>query len=67
MNQASVEMDQKKRSALYHDFQKRVVEASPIVYIHELDFITVYNKKLQNFLVSPLGLYSNFDQTWLQK
>lgn len=67
MNQAAIEMDPKKRAAIYHDFQKRVVDASPIVFIHELDFVTVHNKKLQNFLVSPLGLYSAFDQAWLQK
>lgn len=67
MNRAAVEMDRKKRAALYHEFQKKIVEASPIVFIHELDFVTVHNKKLQNFLVSPLGLYSSFDRAWLQK
>ena len=39
----------------------------PIVFVHELEFVTVHNKKVQNFLVSPLGLYSTFDQAWLQK
>jgi peptide/nickel transport system substrate-binding protein len=67
MDRATVEVDPKKRAALYHDFQKRVVEASPIVFVHELDFVTVYNKRLQGFLVSPLGIYANFDQAWLQK
>jgi peptide/nickel transport system substrate-binding protein len=67
MDRATVEVDPKKRAALYHDFQKRVVEASPIVFVHELDFVTVYNKRLQGFLVSPLGIYANFDQAWVQK
>lgn len=67
MNRAAVEMDRKKRAAIYHEFQKKIVEASPIVFVHELDFVTVHNKKLQNFLVSPLGLYSSFDRAWLQK
>jgi peptide/nickel transport system substrate-binding protein len=67
MDRATVEVDPKKRAALYHDFQKRVVEASPIVFVHELDFVTVYNKRLQGFLVSPLGIYANFDQASLQK
>ena len=56
MNQAAVEMNSKNRAAIYHDFQKRIVDASPIVFVHELDFVTVHNKKVQNFLVSPLGL-----------
>ena len=67
MDRAAVETDPQKRAALYHEMQKRVVQESPIVFVHELDFVTVYNKRLQNFLVSPLGLYSNFDQAWLQK
>jgi hypothetical protein len=33
----------------------------------ELDFTTVYNKKVRDWLVSPLGLYSSFDQAWLAK
>ncbi|MEO6269455.1 MAG: ABC transporter substrate-binding protein [Lautropia sp.] len=67
MNRASVEVDPAKRAALYHEFQKRIVEASPLVFVFELDFVTVYNKRLNNFLVSPLGLYSSFDQAWLSK
>ncbi len=67
MNQAAVEMNAKNRAKIYHDLQKRIVDASPIVFVHELDFVTVHNKKVENFLVSPLGLYSAFDQAWLQK
>ena len=67
MNRASVEVNVAKRAALYHDLQKRVVEAAPLVWVHELDFVTVHNKKLNNFPLSPLGLYSSFDQVWLSK
>ena len=67
MNRASVEGDASKRAALYHDLQKRVVDAAPLVFVHELDFVTVHNKKLNNFPLSPLGLYSSFDQIWLSK
>jgi peptide/nickel transport system substrate-binding protein len=62
-----VEVDPAKRAALYHQFQKDVVEAAPLVFVMELDFVTVYNKKLQGWLVSPLGLYAAFDQAWLAK
>lgn len=67
MNRASVEADPAKRAALYHEFQKRVVEASPLVFVHELDFVTVHNRRLNDFLVSPLGLYSSFDRAWLAR
>ena len=67
MDQASVELDPAKRGALYHEFQKRVVDASPLVFVLELDFVTVHSKRVRDFVVSPLGLYSSFDQAWLAK
>jgi peptide/nickel transport system substrate-binding protein len=67
MDETTVEADPKKRAALYQEFQKKIVEASPLVFVLELDFVTVYNKKLQDWLVSPLGMYSSFDQAWLAK
>ena len=67
MDEATVETDPKKRTAAYHEFQKKVVEASPLVWVLELDFTTVYNKKVHDWLVSPLGLYASFDQAWLEK
>jgi peptide/nickel transport system substrate-binding protein len=67
MDEATVEPDPKKRAALYHEFQKRIVDASSIVFVLELDFVTVYNKKVQGWLVSPLGLYASLDQAWLSK
>jgi peptide/nickel transport system substrate-binding protein len=67
MDRAAVEPDVKKRAELYHELQKKVVEASPLVWVMELNFVTVYNKKLHDFLVSPLGLYSSFARAWLSK
>lgn len=67
MDRAAVEVDPAKRAAIYHEFQKKVVEASPLVWVHELNFVTVHNARLRDFLVSPLGLYSSFDRAWLAK
>jgi peptide/nickel transport system substrate-binding protein len=63
---AAVEAGAKKRNALYHEFQKIVVEASPIVWVMELEFTTVYNRKLQNAVVSPLGVNTSFDGAWMK-
>lgn len=67
MDKANVELDPKKRAELYHQLQRRVTDASPLVYLHELDFITVYNKRVQNFPASPLGLYSGMESVWLSR
>jgi len=63
---AAVEADAKKRNALYHEFQKIVVEASQIVWVMELEFTTVYSRKLQNAVVSPLGVNTSFDSAWMK-
>jgi peptide/nickel transport system substrate-binding protein len=67
MNQATIEPDPKKRAALYHEVQKAAVEASPIVWVLELNFPTVLNKNYKDVIVSPLGIYSSFDSAWLDK
>ena len=63
---AAVEADPKKRNDLYHQFQKLVVEASPIVWVMELQFTTVYNRKLEDANVSPLGANTSFDRAWMK-
>ena len=63
---AAVEADPKKRNELYHEFQKIVVEASQIIWVMELEFTTVYNRKLQNAVVSPLGVNTSFDGAWMK-
>ena len=63
---AAIEPDVKKRNALYHEFQKLTVEASPIVWVMELEFTTVYNRKLQDAIVSPLAVNTSFDRAWMK-
>jgi len=64
LEQAAVEADPKRRAALYHKFQKLVVEASPIIWVSEMAFTTVYNNKFHDLVVSPLGVNTSFDGVW---
>src|SRR4029077_18202923 len=57
MDLATIEPDPAKRNALYHEFQKLVVEGASILWSHELTFPTVYNKKYHDLIISPLGIY----------
>lgn len=67
MDKAAVEVDPIKRNAFYADFQKQVVDASPLVFVLELRFATVYNKQFKDLIVSPLGIYSSFSQAYQSK
>jgi peptide/nickel transport system substrate-binding protein len=67
MDKATIEVDPQRRNALYHDLQKKLGDAAPLVWVHELKFATVYNNQFKNLIVSPLGLYASFDQAYLDK
>ncbi|WP_162408793.1 ABC transporter substrate-binding protein [Acuticoccus sediminis] len=68
MDKARTEIDPAKRAALYAEFQKKVVEAAPIAFMHEMEFATVYNASLKNVESNgPLGVYSNFADLWLEQ
>jgi len=67
MNEAKVTTDPEARAALYAKFQNIIVEQSPIVFMHELEFTTVHNAKVRNAVTGPLGVYNNFADVWLQE
>jgi peptide/nickel transport system substrate-binding protein len=67
MDQAAVEVNQSKRNAIYHELEKKLVEATPLVWVHELQFVTVYNTRFKDLIVSPLGIYASFSQAYQAK
>jgi peptide/nickel transport system substrate-binding protein len=60
MDQATVEPDPAKRGALYSELIKQTSEASPVIYVLELQFPTLVNKQFKNVITSPLGIYGNY-------
>jgi len=67
MNKAAVENDPDARAEIYAEFQKTIVDASPIVFMHELQFTTVYNTKLHNVVTGPLGVYNSFAEMYIEE
>ncbi len=66
MREAGVEIDLAKRAQLYHKFQQLVVEAAPLIWVSELEFVTVFDTKFRDLTVSPLGTYAPFNWAWLE-
>jgi len=48
MDQATVEIDQSNRAAMYRELQQKVADAAPNIYVFELAYPTVVNKKVHN-------------------
>jgi peptide/nickel transport system substrate-binding protein len=64
MDRATIEPDAKKRSELYTEIQKLVVDAAPLAWTHEISFATVLDKRYRDVIISPLGIFSSFDRAW---
>ena len=60
------ELDPAKRADVYHKIQQILVTDSPVVWLSEIQYVTVYNRKLHNVLTGPLGAYSAFETTWME-
>lgn len=66
MDKATVETDPAKRGAMYTELVKRVSEASPVLYVLELQFPTVLNKQFKDVIAGPLGIYGNYATAYKQ-
>lgn len=53
------EGDQAKRRAIYLEVQKILVDEVPVVWLHEINFPTLYRNKIQNIVGSGIGLHDN--------
>lgn len=67
MDRATIEIDPNKRNGYYHELQKKVVDAAPLLWVHELQFATVHSNQFKDLIVSPLGLYTSFSQAHQEK
>ncbi len=59
------EQDQAKRAVMYKQAQQILAEDSPLVWLIDVDYVSIYNKKLHDHTVSPLGTQSAFERAWM--
>jgi peptide/nickel transport system substrate-binding protein len=61
------ESDPAKRAEIYHKIQKQLVTDSPVVWLTEVQYVTIFNKKLHDAVMGPLGNYEAFERAWLER
>lgn len=64
MDKATVEPDEIRRAGLYHEMLRVVAKEAPLVWVFELNFPTVINRRYKNVITGPLGIYTNFATAW---
>jgi hypothetical protein len=63
---AGAEMDMNKRKALYADFQKKIVDECPVIYLTVLPYHMLYNKRVGNPNESPWGFFGPGDDIYIK-
>ena len=67
LESAQVETDAKKRAELFREFQRKVVADLPAIDINFTKLVTIYNKKVMNHAITPLGIHESFADVYLAK
>lgn len=65
-DEAAVAVEDAKRQALYSEMQKIIVDEVPIAWLVEMEFPTIYDKRLQNLVTSAIGIHESFDTVYFK-
>lgn len=55
------------RQSAYNEIQKVLSKELPILWLHQMDMPTLYQKKIQNLITTGLGMNENFADVWIKK
>jgi len=67
MDAAAVETDPEKRKALYAELQRLATEAAPIIWLVDVSYPTVVNKKVHDALSTAHGLHGSLADAWMEQ
>jgi len=65
--EAAATVDEGKRRQLYSEVQKILVDDAAMIWLVELQWPTVHNKRLRNAVINGMGPNSSFAEAWLAK
>lgn len=65
LDEGRSEIDPAKRADIYHRVQKILVEDSPLIWLIDVQYVSVFNRRLHNHTTGPLGTYQAFETAWL--
>lgn len=63
---AASTIDDQKRQEYYSEMQKILVEDCPIAWLVEMEFPTIYDKRLKNLVTTGIGIHESFDGVYFE-
>ncbi len=67
LGEGARELDPIKRGDIYKAVQQILVEDSPLVWLTEVQYVSIFSRKLHDHTMGPLGTYQGFERAWLEK
>jgi len=61
----SRELDPARRAEIYKAVQKILLDEMPVVWMHELNFPTLFRTRLNNPISSGIGLNDSLGRAWM--
>ena len=67
LTEAMREPDQAKRGDMYKRVQQILSEDVPLIPLIDVQYVSVFNRRLHDHTTGPLGTYQAFEHAWLEK
>ena len=64
--QAAVEIDEGKRAAQLAEVQKILADELPVIFLVEIAYSHLYNKRVHGLITNGISMYSNWDSVWVE-
>jgi peptide/nickel transport system substrate-binding protein len=64
--ESGVEIDPAKRKAQYAEIQKILREDLPVIFLVEIAYSTLWNKKVKGLITNGISMYSSWDGVWVE-
>lgn len=63
--QTSIEMDPEKRKAQFAEIQKILADELPVIFLADIYYSHLYNKRVHGLITNGISMYSNWDSVWV--
>lgn len=67
LGEGAREPDSEKRAALYKKVQQVLSEDSPMIWLIDVQYVSVFNRRLKDHTTGPLGTQQAFERAWMDK
>lgn len=65
LGEGAREPDPEKRAALYKKVQQILAEDSPMIWLIDVQYVSVFNRRLKDHTTGPLGTQQAFERAWM--